>query len=550
LLICDATNEQAILLLRKRKRRPSKPLALLYASIEMAKADVELRAIEMEALKSKAAPVVLCKRKVVSQNNICADAIASGLDKIGLMLPSTPLLSLLADKIKRPLVATSGNISGSPVVYKDADALDNLFDIADYILTFDRDIVTPQDDSVIQFNEHEQRIVLRRSRGLAPNYFPNPFLHTAQNILACGGEFKSAFAYLNQSNLYVSQFLGDQSTIESQESYRETVSHLTGLLQSKPEKIIVDKHPQYFVSAGGKELAHALHIEAPLQVQHHKAHFAAVLAENNLITIQEPVLGFIWDGTGYGDDQQIWGSESFLYQDYTINRLSHLQYFPLLIGDKMSKEPRLSALSLLKYFPQHQQLLQQYFSATEWQYYQKNLQQNNQIQTSSMGRFLDGLACIAGIGSYNTYEGEAAMQMEAMARTCVNRTAEYYPINITESEIDWTVFMHAFLADVHSERNIPAICFKVFYSLAKAIRQISNHYAVNKLAFSGGVFQNALLTDIIIKMLSADKQLYFHQQLSPNDECIGFGQLAFHEISTERSKINALQSTNHSFKSL
>ena len=531
LLMCDATNENTIITLRDRKQRPSKPFALLYPDIEMASADVQLRPFEIDALKNKAAPIVLCRTKPSSGNGICTHQVAPDLDKIGLMLPYSPLLVLISEKFGKPLIATSGNISGSPILYKDEDALDNLFEIADLIVTYDRDIVAPQDDSVIQYTDRGQKIIARRSRGLAPNYFPNPFKSVSKTIVATGSELKSAFAFLNKKNLYISQYLGDQGVLESQESYTQTLQHISSLLKSYPEKIIIDKHPQYFVAQLGKELTTKYGINSVFEVQHHKAHFGAVMAENNLLEIKEPLLGFIWDGTGFGEDAQIWGSEIFIYQNNEIDRVGHLNYFPQLLGDKMSKEPRLSALSLLKNFPSKQFSIQKYFSKSEWQYYQKVLQQNNHVLTSSMGRFLDGLACILGIRMYNSYEGEAAMQMESLARNCSYKPYDYYSLPLVNGLLDWNVFLQEFLEDWQQKEDVSLISWKIFYSLARTIAQLSSHFFIDKIAFSGGVFQNALLTDLIIEQLSQKRHLYFHQQLSPNDECIGFGQLACYFIS-------------------
>ncbi|MDE3234486.1 MAG: carbamoyltransferase HypF [Bacteroidota bacterium] len=533
LLLCDATSENTILQLRERKHRPAKPFAVLYADITMASADVQLRPSEIEALKSKAAPIVLCKKKSHPENNIAIRVIAPGLDKIGVVLPYAPLLYLLSHRFGKPLIATSANISGSPILYTDEQALENLFDIADEVITYDRTIVMPQDDSVLQFTERGQKIILRRSRGLSPNYYPHPFPITKETIWATGGELKSAFAIQHHDQLYVSQFLGDQGTVESQESYTLTADHLFALLQIQPQKIIVDAHPAYAVTLAGTALAEKLHLQKPMVVQHHKAHFAAVLAENNLLQTQQPVLGFVWDGTGYGEDNNIWGSEVFVYQHHQIKRVAHLKYFPQLIGDKMSKEPRLSALSLLQHFPSKQQHLQKYFSATEWEYYQKLLQQNNTIYTSSMGRFLDGLACLLGIRIFNSYEGEAAMQLEALARNCSYKPYDAYALPLVDGELDWTVFLHELMEDWQQKEDVSLIAWKIFYSLAKAITQLSNHFFIDHLAFSGGVFQNALLTDLVIEQLSKKRHLYFHQQLSPNDECIGFGQIAYYHIEQQ-----------------
>lgn len=536
LLICDATNEKTIFTLRERKLRPAKPFALLYRNIEMAEADVHLYQCEINELQSKAAPIVLCRKKITSGNDICTDVIAPGLDKIGVMLPSSPLLSLLEDAVGKPMIATSANISGSPIIYKDEAALENLFDVANMILTYDREIVAPQDDSVIQFSEIGQKIILRRSRGLAPNYFPVPFEPVDNaTIFAAGGELKSAFALLNKNNLYISQYLGDQGTLESQESYVQTLQHFMQLLQCRPDKILVDLHPAYAVSQLGKAYAAENIAGTVTEVQHHMAHLGAVLAENNLLNIEEPVLGYVWDGTGYGADKQIWGGEIFIYQQQEVNRIGHLKYFPQIVGDKMSKEPRLSALSLLKDFPAHQLMIQKYFSQTEWAYYQKMLQQEHPLMTSSMGRFLDGLACMLGIRMYNAYEGEAAMQMEALARAC-HQTNEYYLLPLLEGELYWDFFLQEFIEDIQQGKEVSCLARKIFQSLAKAIAEVSDQYGIDKLAFSGGVFQNALLVDLVIEQMAAKKQLYFHQQLSPNDECIGFGQLACYQMEQQLKK--------------
>jgi hydrogenase maturation protein HypF len=537
LLLCDATNETAVHSLRTRKQRPAKPFALLYPNIKMADADVVLHSYEINALHDKSAPIVLCRMKANSGNTICKEMIAPGLDKIGLMLPCSPLLFLIAEAFGKPLIATSGNISGSPIIYTDRGALMNLFEVADHILTYEREIVAPQDDSVLQFTHSGQKIVLRRSRGLAPNYFPNPFTPAQDVVLATGGELKSAFALLDEKNLYISQFLGDQGSLESQTSFKKTLQHFTTLLKTTPQHIVIDKHPGYFVSQLGKEIASEKNI-AVTAVQHHKAHFGAVLAENNLMDIDEPVLGFIWDGTGYGDDGQIWGGEIFMYEDRQMERVASLDYFPQLLGDKMSKEPRLSALSLLKNFPAQQQLLQKYFSAQEWKYYQQLIQQSDSLLTSSMGRFLDGIASILGVCQHNSYEGEAAMKLEVLAESCLEISTDYYPIQLQKNRIDWSPFISALLHDIEEEKDVAVIAWKVFYSLYKMIAQLTGQFNATHVAFSGGVFQNALLVNLLTENMGAETKLFFHRQLSPNDECIGFGQIACFEMENKLAVAN------------
>lgn len=543
LLMCDATNLISINNLRARKQRPAKPFAVLYADVTMAEKDVYLRPIEIETLNDQSGPIVLCKIKENAVNAGCTEAIAPGLDKLGLMFPCSPLLYLIATAFDKPLIATSANISGSPIIYKDKEALERLFEMADYILTYEREIVAPQDDSVIQFSENGQRIILRRSRGLAPNYFPNPLPPTAVPLLAMGAELKSAFALQHQQHLYISQFLGNQVGLESQISYAATLDHLLQLLKSVPKKILIDAHPGYAVAAYGRELAEAWHISFTA-IQHHKAHFGAVLAENNLLLSNQRVLGVIWDGTGYGDDGQIWGGEFFVYENKNIKRVAFLDYFPQLLGDKMSKEPRLSALCLLKDFPDKQFIIQKYFTTTSWQYYQQLLQQPVSLNTSSMGRFLDGIAAILGIRLFNSYEGEAAMQLEVIARNCKHKTTAYYEMDLVNDRLNWKPFMVALLDDFLQHLPVSEIAWKVFLSLAKAVEQLATHFKVNKLAFSGGVFQNALLNDILIDLFSEKTTLYFHQQLSPNDECIGLGQLACYGLSEKAIMKNNFKEDN------
>lgn len=529
LLMCDATNHLAISALRDNKHRPSKPLALLYSDTNTVLKDVMLQEKEQDLLQSVTAPIVLCTLKESPQTGICTEVIAPGLSKIGIMLPYAPLLALIASNFGKPVVATSGNLSGSPILFTDNEALTGLTGIADFFLTYEREIVVPQDDSVIQFSPgHQQKIILRRSRGLAPNYFSSPFMENSPAVLAMGAELKSSFALQYDTHCYVSQFLGDQENFEAQQSYSHTLRHLTGLLQFEPEVVLVDKHPGYFVTQAGKELAEQHHL--PLyEVQHHKAHFCAVLAENNVLDSEKPILGVIWDGTGYGEDKQIWGGEFFRYDTTGINRIAHLDYFPVIAGDKMAREPRLSALALTGNYPAASPFLRDKFSTQEWNYYQQLLLKNNLIQTSSMGRLLDGLASLLDVCNHGSYEGEAAMKLEALAITCQRIPEDDYDLAMADNLIQWQGMTHQIIRDLMAKVDKSVIAYKIHRSLAKLVRTVAEKSAMTTIAFSGGVMQNALLTDLLIDELKA-YHLLFHQQLSPNDECIGFGQLAYMQI--------------------
>jgi hydrogenase maturation protein HypF len=528
LLVCDAANEIAIALLRKRKHRPEKPFALLYPSIESAEQDVFLTDHEIAALKSPVAPVVLCRLKEQSRSGISTELVAHGLNRIGVMLPYTALLALVSLSINIPLVATSGNLSGAPIIYQDEEALIYLTQYADYVLTFERAIVVPQDDSVMQFTLTGQKILIRRSRGLAPSYFINPFNFT-DGILATGAELKSAFALEVGDNLYISQFLGDQSDYSAHLSYKNTLRHLNELLQFTPQLILVDKHPNYTVSNFGKELADQMNISI-IEVQHHEAHFAAVLAENNLMQSDEPVMGVIWDGAGYGDDHQIWGGEFFVFESGFMDRVAHLDYFAWLQGDKMSLEPRMSALSLLCNQKVYFKEALQPFNIQERMFMEKLVAQPSQLLTSSMGRLLDGIASMLGILHFNSFEGEAAMKLQAMAERSEDKSFQFYVIPKFGSRLQWNFMVQELVQEKLDGIPVSRIAYKVFVSLAQCIRQSAKEFGVQKIAFSGGVFQNALLVDLIIQLMGHDYLLFFHKQLSCNDECISFGQLARYSI--------------------
>ncbi len=528
LLMVDATNEQSIKTLRERKQRPAKPFAVMYPGLEMARGDAVIRPHHEAALKSAASPVVLCERKENPATGLCGEAVAPGLGTVGVMIPYSPLFELILSRVRRPLIATSANLSGSPIIYQDEEALKHLGHFADFILVFGRDIVAPQDDSVVQFSSRGGRIILRRSRGMAPNYNPYPFRNIREPVLGVGADLKGAFAFADQHKLIVSQFLGNQESYDSQLSFQNTLNHIKELYSFEPKIILADAHPVYHSRRLAEQLSKQLNIRL-ISVQHHIAHFTAVLAENGLLHSKNDCLGFIWDGTGYGNDGQVWGGEVFLRNNSGIQRAFHLSYFPVLAGDKMSLEPRLSALSVMKNLPDTQSIIQNHFSEKEWVFYQKLLRSEPGISTSSMGRLLDAVGCLLGCGAYNTYESEVAMKLENLARNVRVDDAADYSIQIKKNELHWEPMIAAVLADIKNDRDNPAIAAGVFRALAEMVYNISRMAGIKKLAFSGGVFQNAVLVDYLLELKPAGIELYFHKQLSPNDENIGFGQIAYYD---------------------
>ncbi len=532
LILLDASNEEAVSLLRLRKGRPEKPFALMYPSLERIRRDLWVSKAEEQLLLSSVSPIVLlrCKRpKAVSAQ------VAPGLSSLGVMLPYTPLFYLLANAFGHPLVATSGNISGSPVLFDDELALKQLGPIVDFILTNDRAIVQSQDDSVLRVAPRSGKtIVLRRSRGLAPNCYLKKEDFGEKSILALGAHYKAAFAMSYAGNVYVSQYLGAMDGLEAQLNFERTLRHFTKVLKFSPSVVITDKHPGYFTHELGRSLAEEKGI--PLfAVQHHKAHFAAVLAEAGLLDIEEPVLGVVWDGTGYGDDDQIWGGEFFVFAGGKIERLSHLPYFPVLSGDKMSVEPRLSALS----FFGPQKVLKEKFSEQEWRIYTRLLDVATNVETSSMGRIFDAVACVLGLADKMTYEAQAAVLLEQLAAEGGGHDAEapvfYVPLG--EDMRAWRrAICRGVLRDLEAGLSPAEIARKFHETLVQMILAKAAKTKVKRVAFSGGVFQNALLVDLLKQRMSCSFDLYFHEQLPAGDENIPLGQLAFYYLQ-ERSKL-------------
>ena len=527
LLCADATSNEAIIALRRRKKRPTKPFALMYRDVEAAKKDVVVSADVILEWESPESPIVLCPLKKDRAPDLQTDAIAPGLARLGIMLPYTPLFVMLMEAVGRPIVATSGNVSGSPIIYKDAEALDLLSEIADYILVNNREIVVPQDDSVIQFTEGtKKRIILRRSRGMSPSFTAKVKPPHDTGILAMGAMLKSTFGLTHMNRFYISQYLGDTSTLESQSSYAAALEHMMGILDFEPALIVTDNHPDYPSTILGQELSEEKGI--PLKkIQHHEAHSYAVLAEHDLLD-QKKVLSVIWDGTGLGLDGQIWGGEFFDYSLGEHTRVGHWSYFPHILGDKMSLEPRISALCLANGIEGSENILRNKFTAEEFANYRQLIRRGT-LLTSSIGRLFDGIASMLEIKDINSYEGEAAMFLEASAVDQIaNQTGlpPTYSIHISESGIVQTQdLVTGVVKDISDGLEKGQIAARFHASLVKVIQDFLERYNYEKVVFSGGVFQNNLLVDSIIKMLSDKYSVYFHKDLSPNDESIPFGQI-------------------------
>ncbi|QYH37893.1 carbamoyltransferase HypF [Algoriphagus sp. NBT04N3] len=522
LLCCDANNKTTIQRLREKKQRPAKPFALLYPSLDKIKKDFNLSSIEENAVTSSVAPIVILNPKE-SIDNLEKESIAPGLDHLGVMLPSSALLTLLMDELDIPIIATSGNMHGSPIISKKIDAIQKLAGLTDYFLHHDLGISFPQDDSVFRF-VGEQQLTLRRSRGLAPNYLNAR--KSDDKILAMGAHLKSTFTFVPNFHTYVSPYFGNLDSYDVLERLQDNLKQFIELFQTPPNVVLVDEHPQYQSSILGRELAETWSAEL-VSVQHHKAHLASVLGEHGLFASEEKILGVVWDGTGLGEDEMIWGGEFFTYQNRAMERFLYFEYYDWLAADKMAKEPRLSLLSMLP--DGEKQIAEKKFSKTEWKVYLKMLE-NNPLKTSSVGRLFDGVASLLGIIDVTSYEGEAAMLLENQAKKYVgNNEVDFLEGVVFENIPTKTIIQNIHQAMVDGF-SIPRLAHSFIHTLALVIFKIAAQHNFSIIACSGGVFQNSILVEKLIKLGGDSKiNIKFNRILSSNDENISFGQFSYYQ---------------------
>jgi hydrogenase maturation protein HypF len=515
LLCCDATNDKAIWTLRKRKQRPNKPFAVVFPDIETIKDAFHLSQEEETTLTNEVSPIVILKNQ--EDTGIVVAAIAPGLDHTGVMLPHTALLQVFLKHIRKPIVATSGNIHKLPIISEPSIAEEELNSVADFFVHHNLEINFPQDDSVVKFAS-KQEIILRRSRGLAPsNITATPVTH---NILATGADIKSAFAITTQKQLYVSQYFGNLESFEVVQRFQATMAKFFKIFSFKPDAILVDQHPQYFSTQIGKDMA-SMQGLAVHPIQHHKAHFASILGEHHLFESKEKILGVIWDGTGWGEDDCIWGGEFFSYHNYNIQRLTHFEYYNWIANDKMAKEPRLTLLSLLE--AEERDRIRSKFKDSEWQVYIKLLQTNT-LQTSSAGRLFDAVASALNLADLNYYESQAAMLLER----CASAYTGTAPCNFLEAKsckkLPASFLVNEIFKKFKEGYDKSFLAYSFMYTLVKFIEKIAKDQDIKTIACSGGVFQNSIL---VTELLKSPFDVKFHKQLSPNDENIAHGQLQY-----------------------
>ena len=521
-LCCDATNPEVIEQLRQKKKRPNKAFAVLYDTIESVQKDFQLTGQEEELLTSTVAPIVILEN--TKETRIATKIIAPSLNQTGVLLPSSSLLELLMDVVKSPIVCTSGNIHGSPIISENEVAQSELREIADYFVHHNLPIQFPQDDSVVKIVEGKE-IILRRSRGYAPNYLTD-YIQNTSGILAMGAHLKSTFSLVPNAHIYVSQYFGNLNSYDVSERYEKTINQQLNVFNCMPKTVLIDAHPTYQSSIIGNKLARKWNAEL-VEIQHHKAHFASVLGEYELFDSEERVLGVVWDGTGYGDDNAIWGGEFFTYENHKIERVSHFEYYDWLANDKMAQEPRIALLSLLE--EKNRCYIKDKFSEIEFDLYTKLLRTNS-LKTSSVGRLFDAVTSALDIKDINTFEAEAPMLLENSAMTY---SKSYYidflynvDYDIVPSKLIIEALVKAYGKGFCKER----LAYSFIYTLAKSVIKLSQKYNATVVACSGGVFQNSLLISILEKMTSIENiDLKINRKLSANDENISFGQLMYYQ---------------------
>ena len=540
-LIVDARNNHAVERLRARKHREEKPLALMYPNIPNIRDHCETSRFEERLLLSPESPIVLLRRNHArGENGRIASSVAPNNPYLGAMLPYTPLHHLLLRELSFPVVATSGNESDEPICFDEHEALQRLGSMADLFLVHNRPIVRHVDDSIVRVMLGRE-LVLRRARGYAP--LPLSLRQPAPPMLAVGGHLKNTIALAVRNNVFVSQHIGDLETPEALAAFREVIDSFRKLYEVQPETVITDMHPDYFSTRFARSYNRPL-----IAVQHHYAHIVACMAENELDGL---VLGVSWDGTGYGLDGTIWGGEFLVTDNSSFRRVASLRRFRLPGGAGAIKEPRRTALGVLyeifgeTLFDRADLIPLRSFKRRDAAILRQMLSRSiNSPLTSSAGRLFDAAASITGLRQKASYEGQAAMEFEFAA--CEDEADDGYPFTLGvqqedgETElvvVDWAPLILAILEDLKNAAPIGTISARFHRSLAEIIIAVARRVALERVALSGGCFQNRFLTERTVRRLEAEGfRPYWHQRIPPNDGGIAVGQIFAALRSKQRSE--------------
>nr|MDA3790403.1 carbamoyltransferase HypF [Desulfobacula sp.] len=543
-LACDASNPDAVQSLRLKKLRPHKPFALMAESASRLFDHVHVSAREKQLLESYHRPIVLLKKKNVNKDNIAglAQDVAPFNNSLGIMLPYTPLHFLLLEKGPDILVMTSGNRSGEPLSLENEDALDSFSHIADYFLLHNRDIYFRADDSIITVQAGKPRFI-RRSRGYAP--LPVVLNKIMPKILGCGAGLKNTICLTRNNYAFLSQHIGDLDNVRTYDYFQNTIDHVKQIFNIQPDIIAYDMHPGYYST----DYAKAQDGVKKIAVQHHHAHAAACMAENDL---DEEIIAVTLDGTGYGTDSHIWGGEILLCTQKNFKRKAHLSYIKMPGGDAAVLEPwRMAASVLYQAFgndflnldiPYIKEMEKENLSFV-CQMMEKNL---NSPLTSSAGRLFDAIASLLCVRHKISYESQAAMELESIADKNLIEDVltkdvsidEVYGFDIVQNktngdddlfEIVMMTCVRQIVADLRQNKSIGSISSKFHHTLVAAFTQatfrVSKETGIQKIVLSGGVFNNDIILNQMIRTLEEKNlKVYTHTKVPTGDGGICLGQ--------------------------
>ena len=514
-LVVAAHDECAVRRLRERKHREEKPFALMAPSLEWAREVCEVSPLEARLLSSPEAPIVLVRRR----ESRIATAVAPGNPWLGVMLPCTPLHHLLMAELGFPVVATSGNRSDEPPCTDEHEAVQRLAGIADCFLVHNRPIVRPVDDSIVRVIAGRE-LLLRRARGFAP--LPISVNADGPTTLAVGAHLKNTVALAVGRQVFISQHIGDLETAPAMAAFRRAAADLPALYDVCPEVIAADMHPDYLSTQFARRAGTRV-----VPVQHHHAHVLSCMADNEL---DAPVLGVCWDGSGYGPDGTIWGGEFLRVSADGFERIAHLRTFRLPGGEAAVREPRRAALGLLyeslgdEAFALRGSPTLDALSESEARLLRQMLTRGvNSPQTSSVGRLFDAVASLLGLRQVSSFEGQAAMELEFAADTAVTDAA--YRLGFSDGVLDWAPMLHDLLRDLSEKVPVATIAAKLHHALVEAIVAVAREAGEERVALTGGCFQNKLLTERAVRRLREEGfQPCWHRRVPPNDGGIALGQ--------------------------
>ncbi|AKL97684.1 carbamoyltransferase HypF [Endomicrobium proavitum] len=523
-LMCDASNINAVKLLRKRKNRPYKPFAVM-ADIKTAKKLCRVNKYEENELTSSKAPIVILEKKRKDKKLSALSANAT----LGVMLAYAPIHHLIIKEIPF-LAATSGNRSDEPLSAREDEAFKNLSQIADYFLTHNREIENRSDDSIVRFLPNSgEKIIIRRSRGFVPEPLD---INIADSVIAAGGDLKNNFCITRNAKTYMSQFVGDLANKSNMDFYAESIKKMASFLDVNPKTQMCDAHNGYASSQYFKNK-----FQKPKIVFHHYAHIASVIAEHNL---KGNILGFAFDGNGLGEDGKIWGGEIVIFDGKNFSRAAHLDYFNLPGGDLCAQEIWRNAASLLHKY-NFDSYIPKFFGKLNWRAAVKMIDSNiNSFATSSMGRVFDAVSAILNIKTFAAFEAEGAIALEDAAWRALrkNNIAAEYDFEVKNDVIDLKKTFTGILSDLDNKIQKDIISLKFHNTIISVITACCKKFNAKTVALSGGVFQNMLLLSKTVEKLRKKKiKVYFNQKVPANDGGIALGQAYISKLASKNDKI-------------